>query len=686
MFYRDGRYPEALAFARQALDRLPRFGNRGVRDRVVHLAADTALVHRLEEIRMELTAVLLDGSEYDKITASSSYRDAFLDYGVDVLGGDEGQVTEVLRRSSAKAEIVAALIHWKILTDGSGDKEKLRRLVLDLGLELDGVGVPVLKAVLARDADSIRRLAHVLNGDSHTPLFLTILADYLVSFEAKEDAVRLLTEGLRIHPENLWLNNTLGTTYLTMDASLRSEALRYSTVVLSIRPLSSTPHVNLGVALKELERWDEAEAEYRRAIALKPDYAMAHNNLGVLLKDRGKWDEAEAEYRRAIALKPSYAKPRNNLSDLLKDRGKWDEAEAEYRRAIATIPNNATALNNLGVLLHDRGKSDEAEAEYRRANLGSVLRAQGKLEAAITEYREAIRYRKDSPVFHSNLGVVLAEKFRFEEAIAEFSKAIALKPDLAEAHNYLGNALRQYGKPVESEAALRKAIALKPDYAGAHYNLGIALKEKGRLDEAITEYREANRINKDMPEAHFYLGIAFKANGRLDEAIAEYRETIRLKKDHAESHCNIGRILVMKGQFAEALVYLRRGHELGSKDPRWPHPSAQWVRQAEQLIELDAKLPQVLRGETKPANAVNCIEFAIMCGQYKTLYVASARFYAAAFAIQPALADDLNNQHRYNAACAAALAGCGQGKDAAELPAEESARLRKQALDWLALI
>jgi hypothetical protein len=47
------------------------------------------------------------------------------------------------------------------------------------------------------------------------------------------------------------------------------------------------------------------------------------------------------------------------------------------------------------------------------------------------------------------------------------------------------------------------------------------------------------------------------------------------------------------------------------------------------------------------------------------------------------LADDLRLQHRYNAACAAARASSGQGKDANKLDEKERARLRQQALDWL---
>ena len=51
--------------------------------------------------------------------------------------------------------------------------------------------------------------------------------------------------------------------------------------------------------------------------------------------------------------------------------------------------------------------------------------------------------------------------------------------------------------------------------------------------------------------------------------------------------------------------------------------------------------------------------------------------------MEPKLADNLAAVHRYNAACAAALAACGQGNDADNLDGKECARLRGQALDWL---
>jgi hypothetical protein len=112
--------------------------------------------------------------------------------------------------------------------------------------------------------------------------------------------------------------------------------------------------------------------------------------------------------------------------------------------------------------------------------------------------------------------------------------------------------------------------------------------------------------------------------------------------------------------------------------------SAPWLRRAEQLAALDARLPQFLAREAKPVDAAECAQVGWLCQQpYKQLNAASARFYADAFAAEPKLENDLGSSYRYKAACAAAMAGCGQGKDAGDLDDTEGARLRRRALDWL---
>src|SRR5262249_16639284 len=108
----------------------------------------------------------------------------------------------------------------------------------------------------------------------------------------------------------------------------------------------------------------------------------------------------------------------------------------------------------------------------------------------------------------------------------------------------------------------------------------------------------------------------------------------------------------------------------------------QWVRACRRLVELEPRLPEILKEETRVKDADERLAFADLCYK-KSLYAASARLYGKAFADRPELLEDHDKYHRYNAACVAALAGCGKGKD--KPPPDDSAQasLRARALDWL---
>jgi tetratricopeptide (TPR) repeat protein len=236
----------------------------------------------------------------------------------------------------------------------------------------------------------------------------------------------------------------------------------------------------------------------------------------------------------------------------------------------------------------------------------------------------------------------------------------------------------------EAITEYREAIRLKPDDSDAHFSLGLALYDKGELDEAIRAYQAAIQINPQYTEAHYNLGNAMGRKGDLEGAIRAYQAAIKCNPKFAEAHCNLGQALRVQGRFAEALSCLRRGHELGSKGPRWPYLSAQWVKQCERLVALDGQLPAILKGEATPTDAGQRVDLAWICGTpAKQLYRAAVRFYGEAFRQEPRLVGEQPSMPRYNAACAAARAGCGAGKDAVRLSDKDSARLRAQALSWL---
>ena len=226
-------------------------------------------------------------------------------------------------------------------------------------------------------------------------------------------------------------------------------------------------HCNLGLALHGLDRFDEAEASYRRALRLAPSYPEAHSNLGVTLRRQGRLDEAVASLQAALAFRPDYSEAQSNLGVTLQDLGRFEDAAACYRAALATRPDNAEACSNLATALRELGRPEEA-AEYCRRAL-----------ALKPNYADA----------HSNLGNIYKEMGRLDDAVEAHLRAIALSPGLAQAHGNLGVALQELGRLDDAAAALRQAIALRPDDAEAHYNLGCTLLAAGDLAAGWPEYQ-----------------------------------------------------------------------------------------------------------------------------------------------------------------------------------------------------
>ena len=117
---------------------------------------------------------------------------------------------------------------------------------------------------------------------------------------------------------------------------------------------------NYGVILESLEKLQEAELLYRKAIELKPDYIVAISNLGNILRLLGKFQEAELSTLKAIELKPDFANAYSNMGNILKDLGDLKEAEMSYRKAIQLNPNFTDAHVNLAYTLTDLGDLKEA--------------------------------------------------------------------------------------------------------------------------------------------------------------------------------------------------------------------------------------------------------------------------------------------------------------------------------------
>jgi len=107
--------------------------------------------------------------------------------------------------------------------------------------------------------------------------------------------------------------------------------------------------------------------QFREVLRTKPAYAEADNNLGNALSDEGRTDEAIVVYRQALKLDPAYPQAHNDLGNALQLQGKLDEAASRYVYVAARRPEIAGIHSNLGIVLQAQGKLEAAVASFERA-------------------------------------------------------------------------------------------------------------------------------------------------------------------------------------------------------------------------------------------------------------------------------------------------------------------------------
>jgi tetratricopeptide (TPR) repeat protein len=679
---RAGHFDASRELLEQARQRLAAGGPDNLRTQVEQCLADTALALRLDDTRQQ-ASTWVEG-KYDFAGATRGYAAALAEAGLGREEEDPGEVAARVRDSAVRAEVVAALDDWAGMTQDAARRAWL--LAVARAADPDPERERLRQPGLWRDREALARLAQEPATAQLPPPLATALARTLK--RGGGEAVPLLRAAQARHPDDFWINVALGEELFRVKQW--DESIGYYRAALALRPRSTAVHNNLGGALASRGQVEAALRHFQEGLFIDPRNAKVHYNLGLVLTDRGQMEAAIGHYEQALRLDPNFASAHVNLGIALYGRGQREAATDHYKQALRIDPGYAEAHFSLGVALFDGGQAEAALRHYEEAlrinpkhvkahnNLGAILADRGRTEAAIGHYEQALRIQPNFAPAHVGLGAALEDRGQTEAAIGHYEQALRIDAKYADAHLNLGAALRARG---EVEAAIRhyeEALRIAPNYAQAHVNLGIALESRGQATDAIHHYEEALRITPRYTKAHLNLGTALYRRGQAAEAIGHFEQALQIQPKNAEVHCKLGQMLLRQGRLEEALAHLQQGHQLGSKQPGWRYPSAQWVRHAERLLRLDRKLPAILAGQTQPADADEQLGLAEVCA-IKKRDTAAARFYAAAFAARPPLAD----AHRYNAACAAARAGCGQGEDAARLSDTEKARLRQQAREWL---
>jgi tetratricopeptide (TPR) repeat protein len=130
--------------------------------------------------------------------------------------------------------------------------------------------------------------------------------------------------------------------------------------------------VTLGDMLRGEERYEEAGAAYDAAIALfdedEPGQWIVYYARGITLERGKRWQEAEADFRKALDLNPGQPQVLNYLGySFLEMDTNLDEALDMIQQAVAAQPGSGYITDSLGWAYYRLGQYDEAVVELERA-------------------------------------------------------------------------------------------------------------------------------------------------------------------------------------------------------------------------------------------------------------------------------------------------------------------------------
>lgn len=353
-----------------------------------------------------------------------------------------------------------------------------------------------------------------------------------------------------------------------------------------------------------LGNWAEAAADFRRAVALRPQFVPAVVDLGLAQALSGDFPAAYALLQRARAVDTRPAELHFGIGLCLAGLGDFAGAVGAYRDAIARSPRFADAYNNLGAALDRLGELPRAVEQFRQAlairpqfvgamlNLADASMRLGQPSAAAAALGDAAALRPSDPTVQADLGAARLAAGDFDGAVQALERALALDGRLAAAETNLGEALRHSNRLGPAAAAFERAIAIDPQCAEAHLGLGRVLAATGKSADAAPRLLQAARTKpddalivlaaattldqigfridalrllNDFTSAHPPDPTVLDAKGRLlleighhETALGNFDLALSLDPARKEAHLGRGSALESLGRYPEAIASLER--------------------------------------------------------------------------------------------------------------------------------
>jgi Flp pilus assembly protein TadD len=237
--------------------------------------------------------------------------------------------------------------------------------------------------------------------------------------------------------------------------------------------------------------WRDSVTLWQDALAKDAENPVAHSNLGDALDDLERYDEAAEHYRDCLAIYEQHAPAQHNLARYHMRREEFAVARKHALRATELNSGLAAAWNNLAVCDLRMGQS----------------------AAAIANFAKSYALDASDPDVLVNLGLAKLAAGDASGAAATFSQVAEQSGD-PDFCLIAARTLTQQGQPAAALPLLKRAITLAPSHGGAHRQLAICLLQTGDLTAAVPAIHKAISL---MPNTANYAAQKAQLQALLEQ-------------------------------------------------------------------------------------------------------------------------------------------------------------------------
>ncbi len=400
------------------------------------------------------------------------------------------------------------------------------------------------------------------------------LAQLLQGQGDSAEAGKLLDRAVGLQPANLTLAWTAAVFWQGQGDSARAEKVLQGLIDAARPDAKADATILMGKLHEAQGQADAAEQAYKVAIKQAPDEARPYVELGDFYRRAGRLDDAVANYRQSLQVRPlAQAEDvaiRRHLIEMLLQSRMLDEAEKEIAAYGKAFAEDSTRQLLTGTLLTLRGRTDEAitaltdylrqvpdssQARYQR---GMLYLATNRLQPAIDDLSLA---KQLAPAgFDYQHRMALAKAYEVmdqpDRGVTELTAILDADPSADDVARQLAGLYVRLQRGDDLEKLIRQRIAIVSEAASWWQMLGQYGEVSGNYAKAIEGYREAAEASGyDLGPVDDLLRL-YIASEQYDRAIDYVRTTLPQDKRVGVAKARLAQALIKKGDDQQGRVLL----------------------------------------------------------------------------------------------------------------------------------